>query len=226
MHECEEVAKAIREELRSESGEHVFNTVLTEEHIQVTSKFPELAAFLADPGRFQTTTAVMSVKHAALLERCNALYRHVSTLIHEALVIESPENVLISVLETAGPEVSEQLCHRDVTFGKYARNTFLSLLSIESGTQLRILPRSHRAKTVAELVNTDVGEHLLDLHLPKGVCAVMHPLLIHCGSKTKSCNGNWRLHGYHGFPSDGLDSKTYKVSHTIILKTLKNSRRK
>jgi len=224
MQECEEVAKAIRAELPSESGEPVFNTLLHEEQIKVTRKFPELAAFLADPGRYQTTTDVMSVKHAALLDRCNALYRRVSELIHDALVVDNTDDVVLSVLETVGPEVFEQLCHRDVFFRKYARNIFLSLLSIESGTQLRILPRSHRAATVDELVKTDVGEHVLDIHLPKGVVAVMHPLLVHCGSRTKSHHGNWRLHGYHGFHRVGLDAKTYKVPHSKVLKALNNSR--
>ena len=224
MPECEEVAKAIRAELPSESGEPVFNTLLHEEQIRVTRKFPELAAFLADPGRYQTTTDVMSVKHAALLDRCNALYRRVSELIHDALVVDNTDDVVLSVLETVGPEVFEQLCHRDVFFRKYARNIFLSLLSMESGTQLRILPRSHRAATVDELVKTDVGEHVLDIHLPKGVVAVMHPLLVHCGSRTKSHHGNWRIHGYHGFHRVGLDAKTYKVPHSKVLKALNNSR--
>ena len=184
--------------------------------------------------------------HRDLFDTCISLYAKITSLIHVALGVTElgrhhqtevrrrhsvnrgkrarKNDFTITALETCGPQVRAQLLHRDVRVRQYARRVFLSLVSLEPGSQIRVLPNSHKATTDSLLAKSNVGFHLLDIHLPVGFVAVMHPLLVHCGSTTTSARGNRRLHGYHGFGARGLDDKTYKVSVASVIKAIQKCR--
>ena len=202
-----------------------FNTLATEEADQLVQskcgKSLELDQEKADLGRSQVTETALgkTITLHNLRDYAINFNKQLAMDVRKELKLPVPldgESFSI-ILETESAETEAQYQHVAVKhehglYGDSGNGHFLSFSNITPGgnAHLRCLPGSHLAKSLGDLDKcSSCWRRFVDVPIPDGYFLVIHPLIIHAGSKTASLLSRVRsIHGYHGWSNEAREAKS------------------
>jgi len=216
-------------------GKTIFNTMMPKRAAAVTAELAKQGTeHNVDTGRSMATQVELSkplpspeeeagrVMFLDLAGQLSALLRsHLQMILNCGDIKGSILSLLRSVFAPA------QLPHVDLTFNekkneiKYVREQMLALVSLQDETKFRVLPRTHKAKTLNGL--DKVCENGFDLILNKFDVVIMHPKTFHAGGECTTAL-NYRLHFYFGFGAAvESNNKIFDTTHFPPAQALKNA---
>ena len=236
---CQTLMKLLKEECgkfrrKIPGSTRIFNTLMIEDVDKLSRIYGKrlgLVKAKGDLGRSQVTeTALGGIKSLRKLREYAVKFNNqLAKDLRKELNWQVPKagKSYTSILETENAEVEPQQQHVDVKheFGLYGNSGngyFLTLASIPEGdARLRCLPGSHLAESLGDLGKCrSCWRRFIDVPIPDGYFLVVHPLIIHAGSKTASSNSRVRrIHGYHGWSNETREAKskfTYKVNANMV----------
>jgi len=235
--EGKDLMKVLQEECGKFPGEipgstRIFNTLMIEDVDKLVSVYGKRLGLVkekGDLGRSQVTETALGAQPRLnkLRDAAVEFNNHLAICARAELNLPLPSGgeSYASILETESSETEAQQQHVDVThefelYGYGGNGHFLTLSSINGDARLRCLPGSHRAQSLGELDKcSSCWRRFIDVPIPDGYFLVIHPLIVHAGSKTASSHSRVRrIHGYHGWSHDSREAKselTYKVDANI-----------